>query len=85
MPLSSDIDLTKQKLLVFPFLQVGAIILYTYVFQMLAPPPSGSFDFQEEEKLPIKDLPVNPSPNQIPLLAPQDLEPSLHSTRKGKV
>ncbi|XP_078180808.1 protein PIN-LIKES 6-like [Carex rostrata] len=33
---------------------VGAIILYTYVFKMLAPPPGESFDGNEDEKqLPI--------------------------------
>ncbi|XP_078446824.1 auxin efflux carrier family protein isoform X2 [Wolffia australiana] len=55
---------------------VGAIILYTFVFQMLAPPPGGSFDFPEGENLPIKDLPINPSPEQVPLLTPQPLDPS---------
>lgn len=34
---------------------VGAIILYTYVFQMLAPPKGETFDSAEEEKLPTKD------------------------------
>lgn len=35
-------------------LQVGAIILYTYVFKMLAPPPGESFDGNEDDKqLPI--------------------------------
>ncbi|XP_020589893.1 protein PIN-LIKES 6-like, partial [Phalaenopsis equestris] len=34
---------------------VGAIILYTYVFQMLAPPFGETFDSAEEETLPIKD------------------------------
>ncbi|XP_006644905.1 protein PIN-LIKES 6-like [Oryza brachyantha] len=33
---------------------VGAIIVYTYVFKMLAPPPGESFDNAEEEKLPVK-------------------------------
>ncbi|KAJ3703193.1 hypothetical protein LUZ61_006898 [Rhynchospora tenuis] len=37
---------------------VGAIILYTYVFKMLAPPPGGSFDGNEDEK----QLPVSRSP-----------------------
>lgn len=32
---------------------VGAIIVYTYVFKMLAPPPGETFD-GEEEKLPVK-------------------------------
>ncbi|PKA51159.1 hypothetical protein AXF42_Ash010599 [Apostasia shenzhenica] len=34
---------------------VGAIILYTYVFHMLAPPPSGSFDCADEGKLSTND------------------------------
>ncbi|KAL0916165.1 hypothetical protein M5K25_013656 [Dendrobium thyrsiflorum] len=34
---------------------VGAIILYTYVFQMLSPPYGETFDSGEEEKLPIQD------------------------------
>ncbi|KAL6614247.1 hypothetical protein ACP70R_036517 [Stipagrostis hirtigluma subsp. patula] len=33
---------------------VGAIIVYTYVFKMLAPPPGGTFDGSEEDELPIK-------------------------------
>ncbi|KAJ9544740.1 hypothetical protein OSB04_024447 [Centaurea solstitialis] len=47
---------------------VGAIILYTYVFQMLAPPPGGSFDI-EDSKLPVK-VPVKGSnpPEEVPLL-----------------
>ena len=37
-------------------MQVGAIIVYTYVFKMLAPPPGQTFDSCDEErdKLPIK-------------------------------
>ncbi|GJM92751.1 hypothetical protein PR202_ga09245 [Eleusine coracana subsp. coracana] len=33
---------------------VGAIIVYTYVFKMLAPPPGETFDGSEEDELPIK-------------------------------
>jgi len=33
---------------------VGAIIVYTYVFKMLAPPPGQTFDGSEEDELPIK-------------------------------
>ncbi|KAI3805846.1 hypothetical protein L1987_21733 [Smallanthus sonchifolius] len=48
---------------------VGAIVLYTYVFQMLAPPPGGSFDIIEDDKLPIKNPPkVNGTPEEVPLL-----------------
>jgi hypothetical protein len=32
--------------------QVGAIIVYTYVFKMLSPPPGETFD-GDEEKLPV--------------------------------
>ncbi|KAL0680066.1 hypothetical protein Bca4012_008047 [Brassica carinata] len=46
---------------------VGAIILYTYVYQMLAPPPEG-FD-GEHDNLPLKNLPLDSSaPEQVPLL-----------------
>ncbi|KAM1110886.1 hypothetical protein ACFX13_010302 [Malus domestica] len=48
---------------------VGAIILYTYVFQMLSPPPEGTFDIEEKD-LPIKSPQNSTSmtPEQIPLL-----------------
>ncbi|CAN6575926.1 unnamed protein product [Malus baccata var. baccata] len=48
---------------------VGAIILYTYVFQMLSPPPEGTFDIEEKD-LPIKSPQNSTSmaPDQIPLL-----------------
>jgi hypothetical protein len=79
--------------------QVGAIILYTYVYQMFAPPPEG-FD-AEEENLALKTLPVDAAPEQVPLLTqnfPKDFSPTqdllpVQSTeprgrgvsRKGKV
>ncbi|KAL6278357.1 hypothetical protein ACE6H2_021958 [Prunus campanulata] len=46
---------------------VGAIILYTYVFHMLAPPPEGTFDIEEGE-LPIKSPRNGKIPDQVPLL-----------------
>ncbi|KAJ8647839.1 hypothetical protein MRB53_000862 [Persea americana] len=54
---------------------VGAIILYTYVFHMLAPPPGGSFD-DGDESLPIKTTSVNggAAEEHIPLLTLQDPE-----------
>ncbi|KAL1360198.1 hypothetical protein AAHE18_04G160400 [Arachis hypogaea] len=57
---------------------VGAIILYTYVFNMLAPPPEGTFDI-DNESLPLKGAPNNdgsPEQNQgtTPLLAPKEEE-----------
>ncbi|KAJ0250359.1 hypothetical protein HA466_0137070 [Hirschfeldia incana] len=53
---------------------VGAIILYTYVYQMFTPPPEG-FD-GEEENLPLKNIPLDAAPEQVPLLAhnhPKDI------------
>ncbi|KAH0852266.1 hypothetical protein HID58_094108 [Brassica napus] len=53
---------------------VGAIILYTYVYQMFTPPPEG-FD-GEEENLPLKNA---ASPEQVPLLThnyPKDTPPA---------
>jgi predicted permease len=47
---------------------VGAIVLYTYVFQMLAPPKEGTFDI-EEDILPVKSsTKTGTSPDQVPLL-----------------
>lgn len=61
---------------------VGAIILYTYVFQMLAPPPGETFDGAEEVKLPTK-IPVNNSaPDQVPLLTSKDAETTSHESLK---
>lgn len=42
--------------------QVGAIIVYTYVFKMLAPPPGQTFDGSEEDELPIKASGENAAP-----------------------
>lgn len=53
--------------------QVGAIVLYTYVFHMLAPPPGGSFD-NAQENLPVKATSVNGVPEQVPLLTSEELE-----------
>jgi predicted permease len=53
---------------------VGAIILYTYVFNMLAPPPEGTFDI-DKERLPLKSSEkVDSSPEQAPLLAREEGE-----------
>lgn len=65
--------------------QVGAIILYTYVFQMLAPPPEGTFDL-EDGGLPIKINPVNNVAEQEPLLSTPEPEPiDSNSSKPGKV
>ncbi|XP_024188548.1 protein PIN-LIKES 6 [Rosa chinensis] len=50
---------------------VGAIILYTYVFNMLAPPPEGTFDI-DEETLPIKSPTDGETLGQVPLLTHED-------------
>ncbi|WVZ06673.1 hypothetical protein V8G54_020019 [Vigna mungo] len=51
---------------------VGAIILYTYVFNMLAPPPEGTFDI-DNESLPLKSTPMgDTTPEQIPLLTREE-------------
>ncbi|KAF0925357.1 hypothetical protein E2562_016615 [Oryza meyeriana var. granulata] len=57
--------ITIEKILEWWFIPVGAIIVYTYVFKMLAPPPGETFDscYDEKEKLPIK------APNATPCVA----------------
>ncbi|KAL6508108.1 Protein PIN-LIKES 6 [Orobanche gracilis] len=67
----------------------GAIILYTYVFHMLAPPPGGTFDV-ENGNLPVKNpsgnidnaLDKDNSPEQIPLLAAGEDIPAHSSALK---
>ncbi|KAH0995077.1 hypothetical protein GBA52_018941 [Prunus armeniaca] len=56
---------------------VGAIILYTYVFHMLAPPPEGTFDIEEGE-LPIKNPRNGKIPDQVPLLTHDENEEAAH-------
>lgn len=64
---------------------VGAIILYTYVFQMLAPPPEGTFDIQEKQ-LPVKRPNSNDSsPEQVPLLSDEAVPlPEDSNASKGR-
>ncbi|CAJ1813531.1 unnamed protein product [Sphenostylis stenocarpa] len=51
---------------------VGAIILYTYVFNMLAPPPEGTFDI-DIESVPLKSAPMGDATlEQIPLLVKEE-------------
>ncbi|ERN04282.1 hypothetical protein AMTRI_Chr08g210320 [Amborella trichopoda] len=58
---------------------VGAIILYTYVFHMLAPPPGDSFESIESDsfesiesgKSPTNTISRGSGPETLPLLAPQ--------------
>lgn len=70
---------------------VGAIILYTYVFNMLAPPPEGTFHI-EEANLPIRDppkdgahIPKDDSPEQVPLLTQDDLQSNSNPQKNGKM
>ncbi|PSS32783.1 Protein PIN-LIKES like [Actinidia chinensis var. chinensis] len=63
---------------------VGAIVLYTYVFQMLAPPPEGSFDF-EDRNLPLKNPSKDSTPEQIPLLTREVLPTNSDVPKKGKI
>ncbi|XP_022860830.1 protein PIN-LIKES 6-like [Olea europaea var. sylvestris] len=71
---------------------VGAIVLYTYVFNMLAPPPEGTFDV-EEQNLPVKNPPKNSfsnpakdsSPEQVPLLTEETTSTNSSVTKKEKI
>ncbi|XP_010278930.1 PREDICTED: protein PIN-LIKES 6 [Nelumbo nucifera] len=63
---------------------VGAIILYTYVFQMLAPPPEGSFEI-EAGNLPIKNPPKNCTPEQAPLLTQEPESMDSNKSKGGKI
>lgn len=71
---------------------VGAIILYTYVFQMLSPPPEGSFDVGDANlpiKVPNKEKlqshPSGSSAEQVPLLATNVAPADSSSSNKEKV
>ncbi|XP_017697088.2 protein PIN-LIKES 6-like [Phoenix dactylifera] len=65
---------------------VGAIVLYTYVFQMLAPPPGETFDGTEEEDLPTKNPVNNGAPEQVPLLTFEEPGTTrLESSKQGKL
>ncbi|XP_068640982.1 protein PIN-LIKES 6-like isoform X1 [Aristolochia californica] len=65
---------------------VGAIVLYTYVFQMLAPPPGGSFDSSAEPRLPTKAISKDAPPEQQALLASQEPETKdLDSSKRRKI
>lgn len=64
--------------------QVGAVVVYTYVFQMLAPPAGETFD-SLEEKLPTM-APVNAVPEQVPLQTSEEPETmALESSKRGEV
>ncbi|KAE8696272.1 hypothetical protein F3Y22_tig00110676pilonHSYRG00324 [Hibiscus syriacus] len=64
---------------------VGAIILYTYVFRMFAPPVEGTFDL-EEASLPCKMPQMGTSSEYAPLLEQVDVPTdSDDSNTKGKI
>ncbi|KAJ4704186.1 Auxin efflux carrier family protein [Melia azedarach] len=65
---------------------VGAIILYTYVFQMLAPPPEGTFDI-DEASLPIKNSSKDDTtaPEQVPLLNDDSVPSYSDVPKRGKM
>ncbi|CAK7343466.1 unnamed protein product [Dovyalis caffra] len=63
---------------------VGAIILYTYVFNMLAPPPEGTFDL-EDVNLPIKNTAKDAPPEQVPLLTQEEAPAELDAPKRGKI
>ncbi|OWM67028.1 hypothetical protein CDL15_Pgr000480 [Punica granatum] len=69
---------------------VGAIVLYTYVFNMLAPPPEGTF-YIEDADLPVRNPLKEGAPNEkdtasekIPLLT-QEAQPDPAPVKKGKI
>ncbi|KAG2592540.1 protein PIN-LIKES 6-like [Panicum virgatum] len=55
---------------------VGAIIVYTYVFKMLAPPPGRTFDGSEDDELPVKES----EENVVPRLAKYPIPTSTHTS-----
>ncbi|XP_021291694.1 protein PIN-LIKES 6 [Herrania umbratica] len=63
---------------------VGAIILYTYVFHMFAPPAEGTFDL-EDVNLPLKNPPKDASPEQVPLLMQEAAVTDSDNSGKGKI
>ncbi|OIW01385.1 hypothetical protein TanjilG_12925 [Lupinus angustifolius] len=65
---------------------VGAIILYTYVFNMLAPPPEGTFYIDDEGLASLKRTPSNngASPEQAPLLPQSDTVTTIDSNASKK-
>ncbi|XP_023728404.1 protein PIN-LIKES 6 [Lactuca sativa] len=69
---------------------VGAIVLYTYVFQMLAPPPGGSFEIEDTKNLPIKNPPktntnTNNPPEEVPLLTHEPESIDQDTPKDGKI
>uniref|UniRef100_A0A5B7B0D1 Auxin efflux carrier family protein n=1 Tax=Davidia involucrata TaxID=16924 RepID=A0A5B7B0D1_DAVIN len=63
---------------------VGAIVLYTYVFHMLAPPVEGTFDI-EDKNLPIKSPQKDSSPEEVPLLMQEVVPTNSKGSKNGKI
>ncbi|THG11120.1 hypothetical protein TEA_019223 [Camellia sinensis var. sinensis] len=63
---------------------VGAIVLYTYVYQMLEPPPEGTFDI-EDRNLPIKYTAKDSTPVETPLLTEEVVPTNSDAPKKGKI
>lgn len=61
---------------------VGAIILYTYVYTMLKPPPEG-YD-NDTETLPEMTVPRGATLEQVPLLSQEDTSTESNPSNKGK-
>ncbi|CAL5379839.1 unnamed protein product [Camellia sinensis] len=64
--------------------QVGAIVLYTYVYQMLEPPPEGTFDI-EDRNLPIKYTAKDSTPVETPLLTEEVVPTDSDAPKKEKI
>ncbi|XP_028094445.1 paired amphipathic helix protein Sin3-like 3, partial [Camellia sinensis] len=64
-------------------IHVGAIVLYTYVYQMLEPPPEGTFDI-EDRNLPIKYTAKDSTPVETPLLTEEVVPTDSEAPKKGK-
>ena len=67
-------------ILIFFIVKVGAIILYTYVYAMLAPPPEGTFDIKDQN-IPVKHLLKDTLPAHVPLLV-QEVAPTYPDASK---
>ncbi|KAF8394787.1 hypothetical protein HHK36_018723 [Tetracentron sinense] len=63
---------------------VGAILLYMYVFQMLAPPPEGTFEIEDGD-LPIKSPPKIGTPEQVPLITQETGPTDSNTSNQGKI
>ncbi|XP_058214842.1 protein PIN-LIKES 6 isoform X2 [Rhododendron vialii] len=63
---------------------VGAIVLYTYVFYMLAPPSEGTFDIEDRD-LPLKNSPKDSTQEQVPLLTQEAMPTNSDAPKIRKI